>query len=174
MVFTETTLKGAFLIDIEAHEDHRGFFARTFCKSAFKAHGIDFEIAQCNLSFNKKRGILRGLHFQNTPNEEAKLVQCMRGAIYDVIVDLRPESPSFKKWEAFTLDQENRRMAFIPEGFAHGFQTLQDETEVFYLMSTAYQPTSACGLPWNDPAFGISWPIHPPVLSEKDQAYHPF
>ncbi|MFQ5588133.1 MAG: dTDP-4-dehydrorhamnose 3,5-epimerase, partial [Nitrospiria bacterium] len=159
MIFTKTALKGAYWIDIEPHEDARGFFARAFCRDTFKEQGIDFEVTQCNRSFNKKRGILRGLHFQTTPNEEAKLVQCVRGAIYDVIVDLRPESPTFKTWEAVELNQTNRRMLFIPEGFAHGFQTLEDETEVFYLMSRPYAPKSARGILWNDTAFGIDWPI---------------
>ncbi len=174
MTFKESLLKGAYIINIEAHEDSRGFFARSFCKQTFKAQGIDFDVAQSNLSFNKTRGILRGLHYQSPPDEEAKLVHCMRGAIYDVIVDIRPESPTFKKWAAFELSQKNRQMLFIPEGFAHGFQTLEDETDVFYLMSKPYRPDSARGLPWNDAAFGIHWPIHPERLSEKDRSYASF
>lgn len=171
MRFIETEIKGAFIIEPELIEDERGFFARTFCQEEFKAHGLNFRVVQCNISFNKKRGTLRGMHYQIAPYQEAKLVRCTRGAIYDVIIDLRPESPTFKQWIAVELTAENRRMLYVPEGFAHGFQTLEDNTEVFYQMSEFYHPECARGVRWDDPAFGIEWPIITPILSERDRSY---
>jgi dTDP-4-dehydrorhamnose 3,5-epimerase len=175
MIFRETRLKGAFIIEPERLEDERGFFARTFCLEEFKAHGIHFQVVQCNISFNKKKGTLRGMHYQIAPYEEAKLVRCTRGAIYDVIIDLRPESPTFKQWIAVELTAENHQMLYVPEGFAHGFQTLEDNTEVFYQMSEFYHPECVRGVRWDDPAFGIEWPpVEQRIISPKDQEYPNF
>src|SRR5919199_3217742 len=148
MIFTETKLKGAFLIEPEPRADERGFFARTWCQREFEAHGLRTRWVQCNISFNKKKGTLRGMHYQLAPYAEAKLVRCTRGAIYDVIIDLRYDSPTFKQWQALNLTADNRQMLFIPEGFAHGFQTLDDDTEVFYQMSEFYAPDCAKGVRW--------------------------
>jgi len=174
MIFTETTLRGAFLIDIERHEDERGFFARSWCRREFEAHGLNPEIAQCNVSFNVRKGTLRGMHYQIEPSEEAKLVRCTRGALCDVIVDLRPDSPSFKQHVSEVLTAENRRMLFVPEGFAHGFLTLEDATEVLYQMSEYHVPERGRGFRWNDPAFGIAWPAEVVVISERDRDYPDF
>lgn len=174
MLFTETCLKGAFLIEPERHEDERGFFARTWCRHEFAAHGLNAELVQCNVSYNRRKGTLRGMHYQRAPYAEAKLVRCTRGAIYDVIIDLRPDSPTRLQWLAVRLTAEDGRMLTIPEGFAHGFQTLEDDTEVFYQMSAFYAPEAAAGIRWNDPYFGISWPLADPILSEKDRAYPDF
>lgn len=171
MIFIETKLKGAFIIEPEPLEDERGFFARTFDQKEFEAHGLNPRVAQCNISFNKKKGTLRGMHYQIAPYEEAKLVRCTKGAIYDVIIDLRPESPTFKQWIAVELTAENRRMLYAPEGVAHGFQTLEDNTEVFYMMSEFYHPECARGVRWNDPAFGIEWPIKEKTVSSKDNSW---
>jgi dTDP-4-dehydrorhamnose 3,5-epimerase len=169
--FLPTPLAGAYLIELEQLDDERGFFARSFCQNEFKAHGLDPVVAQCNVSFNRKRGTLRGLHYQAEPHAEAKLVRCTRGAIWDVIVDLRKGSPTARKWHAVELTAENRRALYIPVGLAHGFQTLADDTEVLYQMSESYHPESARGVRWNDPAFGIAWPLADPVLSKKDESY---
>jgi len=169
--FTETCLPGAYIIDIEPVADDRGFFARSWCKNEFAAQGLNTSLAQCNISSNKKKGTLRGLHYQESPYEEAKLVRCTRGAIYDVIVDLRPESLASWAWIAVELSADNGRMLYIPEGFAHGFQTLTDDAEVLYHMSEFYHPEAAHGVPWNDPALGIDWPITPPSLSVRDQSH---
>ncbi len=174
MIFSETGLKGAFLIEPEKSQDERGFFARTFCQKEFEAQGIDFKIAQSSTSFNPKKGTLRGLHYQASPHEEAKLVRCMRGAIYDVIVDLRKQSPTFKRWFSAELSQDNGRMLYVPKGFAHGFQTLRDDTEVFYQMSEFYHPESARGVRWDDPALGIEWPTDGMILSPRDRQYADF
>jgi dTDP-4-dehydrorhamnose 3,5-epimerase len=174
MLFTETKLQGAFIIDIDRIEDERGFFARTWCQREFEAHGLCTQLAQCNISFNKSKGTLRGMHYQAAPYAEAKLVRCTSGAIYDVIIDLRPDSPTFKRWVAVELTADNRRMLFIPEGFAHGFQTLADGTEVFYQMSQFYVPEYARGVRWDDPAFKISWPAEKRIISERDQAFPDF
>jgi len=174
MIFTETTLRGAFLIDIERHEDERGFFARSWCRREFEAHGLNPEIAQCNVSFNVRKGTLRGMHYQIEPSEEAKLVRCTRGALCDVIVDLRPDSPTFKQHVSEVLTAENRRMLFVPEGFAHGFLTLEDATEVLYQMSEYHVPERGRGFRWNDPAFGIAWPAEVVVISERDRDYPDF
>ena len=171
VTFRETALQGVFIIEIDLREDARGWFARAFCISEFAAHGIDFPVAQCNLSFSKKRGTLRGMHYQAAPFAERKLVQCLHGAVYDVVLDLRPGSPTFGKWAAVTLTAENRRMHLLPEGCAHGFQTLEDKTTLFYWMSAPYAPESAEGVRWDDPAFGIAWPIPEKVISPKDRDY---
>jgi len=171
MIFKETALKGAYLMMPEPHEDERGSFARTYCEATFKVQGIHFRIVQTNLSSNLKRGTRRGMHYQVKPFEEAKIVQCIRGAIYDVIIDLRKDSPTFLSWNKIDLSSENCQSLYIPEGFAHGFQTLEDHTEILYLMSKPYHPESARGIAWNDPAFGIDWPIDEAIMSEKDAAY---
>lgn len=171
MIFTETKLKGAFLIDIEPREDERGFFARSWCEDEFAKYGLNTRVVQCNISFNKKRGTLRGMHYQSEPFPEAKLARCTAGAIYDVILDLRPNSPTFKQWVSVELTAENRRALYIPEGFAHGFQTLEDNTEVFYQMSEFYHPECARGVRWDDPAFGIEWPIEEIIISVSDKQF---
>jgi len=171
MIFVETKLKGAFIIELERAADERGFFARTFCRKEFEDHGMNPNLVQCNISFNKKKGTLRGMHYQVKPHEETKIVRCTIGAIYDVLIDLRPDSPTYCEWAAVELTAENRRMLYIPEGLAHGFQTLEDNTEVFYQMSEFYYPASACGLRWDDPAFGIEWPLSIPIMSDKDRSY---
>lgn len=174
MKFSPTALTGACIIDIEPVPDERGFFARSWCREEFARHGLNPDLAQCSISFNKKRGTLRGLHYQARPHEETKVVRCTRGAICDVIVDLRPESPTFRKWIAVELSADNRRMLYIPAGLAHGFQSLTDDTEVFYQISTPYHPESARGARWNDPAFGIEWPVTERVISDKDRQYPDF
>ncbi len=171
MKFVETALSGLFVVEIQPIVDARGFFARSFCAREFESLGLDPAIAQCNISFNEKAGTLRGLHYQAEPHEEAKVVRCTSGAIYDVVVDVRSNSPTYLKWYAVELTAENRVMLFIPPGFAHGFQTLVDGTEVFYMMSEFYHPESARGLRWNDPALGVEWPLANPIISEKDCAY---
>jgi dTDP-4-dehydrorhamnose 3,5-epimerase len=171
MIFTETILKGAYLIDVKPIEDERGFFSRSFCQKDFSAHGLRTNVAQCNISFNRKKGTLRGMHFQVTPKAEAKLVRCTRGAIYDVIIDLRPQSQTYCKWVAIDLTAHNYKALYIPEGFAHGFQTLEDHAEVFYQMFEFYAPEYASGARWDDPAFNITWPVKEPIMSEKDQSY---
>lgn len=174
MIFTETALSGAFLIEPERRDDERGFFARSWCRNEFEAHGMNPNLVQCNISFNVKKGTLRGMHFQAAPYEEAKIVRCTMGAVYDVMLDLRPASPTFKQWAAFELSAENRRMVYIPEGFAHGLQTLEDNCEVFYQMSEFYVWDAARGVRWDDPAFGIEWPQDERLLSGKDQNYPNF
>jgi dTDP-4-dehydrorhamnose 3,5-epimerase len=174
VIFTETTLKEAFLIEPERREDERGFFARTWCQREFESHGLHKKWVQCNISFNKKKGTLRGMHYQVPPYEEAKLVRCTRGAIFDVIIDLRLQSPSFKQWVTLELTADNRRMLYIPEGFAHGFQTLTDETEIFYQMSQFYAPAHANGVRWDDPVFNITWPADERTISEQDRSYPDF
>ena len=168
MLFIETKLDGVYIIELEKIEDDRGFFARTFCQREFEAHGLNPRIAQCSVSFNRRKGTLRGMHYQVAPYEESKLVRCTMGAIYDVAVDLRPESRTFKQWVAVELTGENGRMFYIPQGLAHGFQTLVDNTEVFYQMSEFYHPQCARGVRWDDPAFGMSWPIKEVIISIKD------
>lgn len=174
MIFTPTQLKDACLVDLEQHEDERGFFARSYCAHEFIAHGLDPRVAQCNVSFNKKKGTLRGMHLQMPPFEEAKLVRCTRGAIYDVIIDLRLDSPCYLQWLGVELTMENRQALFVPKGFAHGFLTLEDNTEVFYQMSEFYAPESARGVRWDDPIFNIAWPAPVKVISEKDQSIEDF
>jgi dTDP-4-dehydrorhamnose 3,5-epimerase len=174
MIFTETRLQGAYLIEPELRQDERGFFARTWCQNEFAIKSLPTQWVQCNISFNRQRGTLRGLHFQTAPYEEAKLVRCTMGGIYDVIVDLRVDSPTFGQWLAVELTAQNRLMLFIPTGFAHGFQTLADEVEVFYQMSAFYAPECARGVRWDDPAFQISWPVERRIISERDRSFPDF
>lgn len=174
MLFRETVLKGAYVVEPERIEDERGFFARTWCRSEFEAHGLNPNLVQCNISFNDKKGTLRGMHYQVAPRAEAKLVRCTAGAIYDVIVDLRPDSGTFKRWTGVELNADNRYMLYIPEGFAHGFLTLSDDAEVLYQMSEYYSAEHARSVRWNDPAFGIQWPGEALVISERDRSYPDF
>ena len=174
MIFVETKLKGAVIIEPERLEDERGFFSRTWCKREFETHGLNPDLVQCNISFNRKKGTLRGMHYQVHPHEEAKLVRCTIGSIYDVIIDLRPNSKTFKQWIAVELTSANRKMIYAPEGFAHGFQTLTDNTEVFYQMSEFYVPESAHGVRWNDPQFNIVWPDDERQISFRDQSFEDF
>lgn len=171
MIFIETELKGAYIIDIERREDDRGFFARTWCQQEFEAHGLVARIVQANTSYNKLKGTLRGMHYQNAPYAETKLVRAVRGAIYDVIVDLRRDSPTYKRWIGVELTADNRRALFVPEGFAHGFQTLEDNTDVAYQVSAFYTPGAEGGARYNDPAFEIQWPLPISVISDKDAAW---
>ena len=167
-------MKGAFFIDLEKHADQRGFFARTYCEREFDAHKLNSRFVQCNTSFNEYQGTLRGMHFQAPPHEEAKLIRCTRGAIYDAIIDLRAESATFKQYFSAVLSAGNGRMLYVPQGFAHGFQTLEDNTEVFYQMSQFYVPELARGVRWNDPAFGINWPASERIIVARDQSYPDF
>lgn len=171
MIFNETELTGAYIIDIEPMKDDRGFFARSWCQKEFEERGLNSNLVQCNISYNEKRGTLRGMHFQLAPFEEEKLVRCVHGSIYDVIVDLREESSTYKQWVGVVLSAENRRSLFVPKGFAHGFLTLSDNAEVFYQMSSEFVAGSDKGLRWDDPAIAISWPNKPQCISVKDQAY---
>lgn len=171
MIFREIHLKGSFVIELERRQDCRGFFARSYCQREFSQAGIDPRVVQCNVSYNASRGTLRGLHYQKSPHQEAKLVRCTSGAIYDVIIDLREDSATRLEYFGVRLDAENRWMLFVPEGFAHGFITLEDNTEVFYQMSEFYVPACAKGIRWDDPAFRIAWPLEPVVISEQDATY---
>jgi dTDP-4-dehydrorhamnose 3,5-epimerase len=174
MVFCETKLKGAFIIELQKLEDERGFFARSWCQREFEEHGLNPRLVQCNLSFNKLKGTLRGMHLQLPPHAEAKLVRCVRGSLYDVIIDLRPVSGTFLRWIASELTDANYRLLYVPEGCAHGFLTLEDCTEVAYQMSEFYAPDFAAGVRWNDPAFGVTWPEPVRVISARDQSYPDF
>lgn len=169
MIFTATEVEGVYVIDPERIEDERGFFARTWNPEEFEAYGLETALAQCSISFNNKKGTLRGMHYQAAPHEEVKLVRCTAGAIHDVALDLRTGSPTFRHWTAADLTAENRRMLYVPKGCAHGFQTLEDATEVFYQISTAYAPESARGVRWDDPAFGIEWPLPVSAISDRDR-----
>jgi len=171
MIFIETKLKGAYIIELEQHVDERGFFARSWCQRELAEHGLDTNLVQCNISLSKTAGTLRGMHYQRTPMAETKLVRCTWGEIYDVIIDLRPTSPTFLQWTAVVLSGENRRMLYVPKGFAHGFQSLVDNTEVFYQMGEFYAPEAAAGVRWNDPLFAIDWPLPVSLITAKDQAY---
>jgi dTDP-4-dehydrorhamnose 3,5-epimerase len=171
MRFDPLLLNGAYLIETEPIEDERGFFARTFCREEFQQKGLNPHLEQCSVSFNHKKGTVRGMHFQKKPHAEVKLVRCTQGKIYDVIIDLRPESPTYKKWEGVILSSQNRQMLYVPEGFAHGFQTLDDNTEVFYQISSPFASEHASGVRWNDLAFGIVWPTDVSIISLKDQQY---
>jgi dTDP-4-dehydrorhamnose 3,5-epimerase len=173
MIFTETALPGAYVIDLERREDDRGFFARTWCQREFEARRLTGELKQANVSFNNVKGTLRGMHMQDPPHQETKLVRCTRGAIFDVIVDMRPDSPAFLKWIGVDLTEENYRSLYVPEGFAHGYQTLTDRAEVAYQVSAFYAPGAERGLRWDDPVIGIIWPLPVTVISDKD-ASHPF
>ena len=175
MRFEETKLEGAFVIDLEHREDSRGFFARTWCANELADHGLNTRLVQANMSWNPRQGTLRGMHFQNPPHAEAKVVRCTRGAIHDVILDLRPDSPTYKEWIGVDLTAENGRALYVPEGFAHGFQTLVPDCEVHYLVTEFYTPESEGGVRWNDPAFGIDWPDPGNAfLSDKDAAWPDF
>jgi dTDP-4-dehydrorhamnose 3,5-epimerase len=169
MRFTETELRGAFVIELEPVSDERGFFARTWCEHEFERHGLRARFVQCSVSFNRKRGTLRGMHYQKSTHEEVKLVRCTRGALYDVVIDLRVDSPTFARHCAVMLTSDNGRMMYVPEGFAHGFQTLEDNTEVFYQISEFYHAEAATGVASDDPAFGIEWPVADRVMSERDR-----
>ncbi|MBI3466486.1 MAG: dTDP-4-dehydrorhamnose 3,5-epimerase [Planctomycetes bacterium] len=171
MLFTPTQVHAAFVIDLERRTDERGFFARTWCQREFAAHGLTANVVQINVSQNKKRGTLRGMHYQLAPFEEAKTVSCTKGAIYDVVLDLRRGSPTYLRWDAFELTAENRRMLHIPEGCAHGFQTLTDDTELLYFMSEFYAPEQHRGVRYDDPAFGITWPLPAEALTVADQSW---
>jgi len=174
MKFVPAGLPGAFRVELERVTDDRGFFARTWCAHDAEAHGLNPVVAQCNVSYTRRRGTIRGMHFQRAPRAEAKLVRCTRGTIADVILDLRPASPTYKRWQRFELSDTDRIALYIPEGLAHGFQALTDDAEVLYQMSEFYSPEHAAGVRWNDPAFGISWPLPDPILSPKDAAYPDF
>ncbi|MFQ5700745.1 MAG: dTDP-4-dehydrorhamnose 3,5-epimerase [Acidobacteriota bacterium] len=174
MRFTETKLKDAFVIEPKKLEDERGFFARAYCLREFEQRGLSTRWAQCNISFNKKRSTLRGMHWQDPPHSEIKLVRCTRGAVYDVIVDVRPGSATFKQWVGVELTDANARLLYIPQGFAHGYLTLADDVEVFYQVSEFYHPESARSARWNDPVFGIQWPAEPTVMSSKDREAEDF
>jgi dTDP-4-dehydrorhamnose 3,5-epimerase len=174
MIFSETKFKGAFLIEPERKEDQRGFFARTWCQQEFEDHGLNSKLVQCSISFNNKKGTLRGMHFQEAPFEETKLVRCTKGEIFDAIIDLRPNSETFKKYFSVILNEENRLMLYIPPGFAHGFQTMTDNAEVFYQMSQFYSPEHSRGVRWNDPAFGIQWPADDRIIIDRDRNYPDF
>ena len=171
MIFTETKLRGAFTIDIERREDSRGFFARAFCQKEFEGHGLKPVIAQANVAFNHKKGTLRGMHFQFPPAAETKLVRCTRGAILDIIVDLRPESPTYLQHIAVELSEDNYRALYVPERFAHGYQALRDKTETSYQVGEFYAPSAESGLMYNDARLGLKWPLPVAVISEKDQKF---
>lgn len=174
MKFTESRLKGAYLIEIEPIEDARGFFALSWSSKEFEARGLDANLVECNISFNKPKGTVRGMHYQAAPYAQPKLVRCTMGSIHDVIIDLRPSSPTYKQWIGVELGASNRRMLYIPSGCAHGFQTLEDHTEVFYQMSGVFNAESGRGVRWNDPAFGIQWPLDLTVISPRDRDYPDF
>jgi dTDP-4-dehydrorhamnose 3,5-epimerase len=171
MRYTETKLSGVILVDPERHEDERGFFARLWCRDELAQHGLNPQLAQCSVSNNRRKGTLRGMHYQAEPHAEAKFVQCIRGAIYDVALDLRRDSPSFGKWFAAELTAENRRMLYLPEGCAHGFQTLTDDCDVLYFISTPFHADLSRGVRWDDPAFQIEWPLPVSMISQRDQSY---
>lgn len=174
MRFSPTPLNGVWLIELERLEDERGFFARSFCENEMAAHGLNPRVAQSNVSFNRRRGTLRGMHYQAPPHAECKVVRCTQGMIWDVAVDLRPESPTFRRWHGVELSAANRCSLYISEGVAHGFQTLTDDSEVLYLMSEFYRPEAARGVRWDDPAFAIQWPIADPHVSARDRGFAPF
>ncbi len=174
MIFTPTPIPGAVVIAPEMLADERGFFARAFCAQEFAAHGLVARVEQCNISFNRHRGTVRGLHFQRPPHGEVKLVRCTAGHVYDVIVDLRPRSPTFRRHFAVELDARRRTALYVPDGVAHGFQTLEDDSELFYQMSAPFHADAAAGVRWNDPAFGIAWPLSVSVISARDRSYPDF
>jgi dTDP-4-dehydrorhamnose 3,5-epimerase len=174
MKFIALPVDGAFLVELEKNEDERGFFTRSWCKKEFEAQGLKGNLAQCSISFNKKKLTLRGMHYQCAPYVETKLVRCTMGAIYDVIIDLRPDSLTFKKWHAVELSARNHKMLYIPENFAHGYLTLEDNSEVFYQISEFYHPECSKGLRWDDPAFGIKWPKGKKLICDRDLKYADF
>ena len=171
MIFSESPLPGAYLIDISRSEDERGFFARSFCAEEFTARGLAAHFPQCSVSFNARKGTLRGLHFQTAPHDEEKLVRCTGGAIFDVIADLRPDSPGHRHWFGIELSASNHRSLYIPKGFAHGFMSLTDDAEILYMISVPHAPGFAAGLRWNDPVLAIRWPATPTVISARDAAF---
>lgn len=171
MLFRETSLNDAMLIEVEQRIDERGYFARTFCEAEFEKHGLIGRFSQSNQSGNARRGTLRGMHFQRAPHSEAKIVRCVRGAIYDVIVDVREGSPTYRQWEGFELTDMNGRMLYVPPGFAHGYQTLMDDVEVTYQVSHPYTPSAEAGLRYDDPTLGIDWPEPVTAISEKDSRW---
>ena len=174
MKFTETKLKGAFLIDLDRHDDARGFFARAFCQNEFAAHGLKPTIAQCNIGYNRLKGTLRGMHFQYPPSAETKLVRASRGAVLDIIVDLRPESPTYLQHITVELSADNHRAIYIPERFAHGYQALMDDTETTYQVGAVYTPAAEGGLPYNDPALNLEWPLPVTFIKDRDRDFKPF
>jgi dTDP-4-dehydrorhamnose 3,5-epimerase len=174
VIFRETALPGVFVLEPELREDQRGFFARTWCQREFEEHGLDPRLVQVSVSFNRRRGTLRGMHYQAPPHAEAKLIRCTRGAIWDVALDLRPASPTFRRHIGVELTADNRAALYIPEGLAHGFQTLEDDTEVLYQMSEFYAPEVARGIRFDDPAFGIRWPLPEPIMLTRDRTYPDF
>lgn len=175
MIFIPTKLEGAFIIDLEQVTDERGFFARSWCTAELAEHGLNPNLSQCSVSFNEKRGTLRGMHYQGPPHQETKIVRCTAGSIYDVIVDVRPDSATFKQWISVELSAENRRMIYVPVGFAHGFQSLVEDSEVFYMVSEPYHPEVSLSVRWNDPQFAIDWPYaETRVISQRDRQYLDF
>ncbi len=171
MIVGETELAGAYVLEVERRDDERGFFARVWCAAELGAAGLDARVSQINVGFNHRRGTLRGLHFQRAPHAEVKIVRCTAGAVYDVIVDLRPESPTHRRWIGVELTDENHRQLYVPAGFAHGYQTLTDSAEISYLTSVPYAPESATGVRFDDPAFGIGWPEPVTVISDADRSW---
>lgn len=171
MRFTPLPLAGAFLFEPELHEDERGYFERVWCQRELADHGLEPALAQCSFSYNRRRGTLRGMHYQAAPHAETKVIRCTAGAIFDVVVDLRSESPTRGQWHGVELTRKNRHGLYVPRGFAHGFQTLEDDAEVFYMISTFHEPAAARGVRWNDQAFKIRWPMAPTVMSERDRNY---
>ena len=174
VIFTETALRGAFVLDVEPHRDERGFFARAWCARELAEHGLETRIAQCDLSRTVRRGTVRGLHYQQAPHAQVKVVRCIAGAVWDVIVDLRPDSATYTRHVGIELSAENHRALYVPAGFAHGFQTLTDDVELFYQMSDYYVPDAGAGVRWNDPAFAIAWPIGDPFMNDRDRNYPDF
>ena len=174
MKYGSTILPDVWIVDLERHVDERGYFARSWCEKEFGDQGLNPRLVQCSISFNLRRGTLRGMHYQAAPHAEVKLVRCTRGAVYDVVLDLRPNSPTFTRWMAVELSADNGRAVYIPKDCAHGFQTLTDEAEVFYQMSEVYHPESARGVRWDDPAFAIQWPGDDKIVSSRDTAFPSF
>lgn len=172
LIFSQTKLDGAYIIELEKLEDERGFFARSWDEKKFDEMKLNAKLVQCNISFNKKKGTIRGMHYQAKPHEEAKVVRCCNGSIFDVIIDLRPNSKTYRKWISIELTDKNYKMIYVPEGFAHGFQTLEDNTEVVYQMSEYFEENYARGIRYDDPIFQIPWPIIPPIISKKDLSYN--
>lgn len=174
MKFIQTKLAGAYLIELESHEDERGFFARNFCQEEFAAHGLKTQIMQSNISYNRTKGTIRGMHYQVFPHEEAKLISCIKGAVYDIIVDIRKESTTYLQWLGIELNETDYEMIYVPEGFAHGFQALENNAVLLYQMFEKYHSESARGIRWNDPSLNITWPIKNFIISEKDKHWPPF
>ncbi len=174
MIFTKTILNDAYVVEIEKRADHRGFFARSWDTNEFAKYNLNNNLVQCNISFSKKRGTLRGMHYQTNPFEESKLIRCTKGKIFDVIIDLRTSSKTYKKWFGIELSEENYKMLFVPEGFAHGFQSMVDDTEIIYQVSEFYTPSAELGIHWNDPEFNIKWPVEEKIVTEKDNSWKYF